>query len=125
MKTTIKALTLIASTVFAGQAFSAELVCAVYAKSGGSSWGNGTANCEAFDYSFGNSTGGRFYLKNVTKPVQEVRWSGSARCGTTTSTSCNATIRAYGANSATATILYKDGTWESTNAATAYYETGH
>ncbi|MBQ4810036.1 hypothetical protein A7985_06130 [Pseudoalteromonas luteoviolacea] len=125
MKTTIKALTLIASTVFAGQAFSAELVCAVYAKSGGSSWGNGTANCEAFDYSFGNSTGGRFYLKGVTKQIKEVRWSGAARCGTTTSSSCSATIRAYGTNSASATILYTDGTWEQTNTARASYETGH
>ncbi|KZN61408.1 hypothetical protein [Pseudoalteromonas luteoviolacea] len=125
MKTTIKALTLIASTVFAGQALSAELVCAVYAKSGGSSWGNGTANCEAFDYSFGSATGGRFYLKNVTKTVKEVRWNGSARCSTTASTSCNATIRAYATNQATATILYTDGTWESTNVARAYYETGH
>ncbi|KZN31653.1 hypothetical protein [Pseudoalteromonas luteoviolacea] len=125
MKTTVKALTLIAGTLFVGQAFSAELVCAVYAKSGGNSWGNGTKNCMAFDYSFGNSTNGRFYLKNVTKDIKEVRWNGDARCASSTSTSCNATIRAYSSNTATATILYKDGTWETTNTARANYETGY
>ncbi|MCF2860310.1 hypothetical protein L1286_22780 [Pseudoalteromonas sp. SMS1] len=125
MKTTLKALTLIAGTLFAGQAFSAELVCDVYAKNSGNSWGNGTKNCMAFDYSFGSSTNGRFYLKNVTKEIQEVRWNGSARCGTSSKTSCNASIRAYASNSATATILYKDGTWETTNTARASYETGH
>ncbi|KZN60209.1 hypothetical protein N473_24835 [Pseudoalteromonas luteoviolacea CPMOR-1] len=124
MKTTLKALTLIAGTFFAGSAFSAQLVCDVYAKGNGNSWGNGTKNCMAFDYSFGSSTTGRFYLKDVTKPIKEVQWSGVARCSG--GTSCNVTIRAYsGSNNASAIILYKDGTWEQTNTANASYETGH
>lgn len=123
MKTTIKAFALVAGTFFAGSAFSAQLVCDVYPKSGGHSWGNGTANCSGIDFSFGSSTGGRFYLKNVTKPIEQVSWSGDARCSG--GTSCNVTIRAYSNTSASALILYKDGTWERTNTASAYYETGH
>ncbi|MEC4088761.1 hypothetical protein CWC22_020880 [Pseudoalteromonas rubra] len=123
MKTTIKAFALVAGTLFAGSAFSAQVVCDVYPKSNGSSWGNGTANCSGFDYSFGRTTNGRYYLKDVTKSIQEVRWEGDARC--TGGTSCNATIRAYTSNKASALILYKDGTWERTNTASAFYETGH
>ncbi|MCO7189044.1 hypothetical protein CWB99_13630 [Pseudoalteromonas rubra] len=122
MKTTLKAFALIAGTFFAGSAFSAEMVCDVYPKSNGSSWGNGTANCMGFDFSFGRSTSGRFYLKNVSKPIQEVHWSGANCSG---GTSCSVTIRAYTTNSASALILYKDGTWERTNTANAEYETGH
>ncbi|MDK2596582.1 hypothetical protein [Pseudoalteromonas obscura] len=124
MKTTLKALTLIAGTFFAGSAFSAQVVCDVYAKGSGHSWGNGTQNCMALDFSFGNSTSGRFYLKDVTKDIEEVRWDGIARCSG--GTSCNVTVRAYsGGNTASALILYKDGTWERTNTARASYETGH
>lgn len=122
MKKTIKALALITGSLFAGSAFSAEVACDVYPKSNGSSWGNGTANCMGFDYSFGSSTSGRYFLKNVTKPIKEVHWSGDARCSG--GASCSATIRAYAPNSASALILYKDGTWESTNTANASYETG-
>ncbi|MDK1287967.1 hypothetical protein [Pseudoalteromonas umbrosa] len=124
MKTTLKALTLVAGTFFAGSAFSAELVCDVYPKGNGNSWGNGTQNCFGIDFSFGTSTSGRFYLKNVSKPIQEIQWNGAARCSGT-STSCRVTVRAYSATSASALILYKDGTWEKTNTATASYETGH
>ncbi|KZN50903.1 hypothetical protein [Pseudoalteromonas luteoviolacea] len=124
MKTTLKALTLVAGTFFAGSAFSADLVCDVYPKGNGNAWGNGTKSCFGFDFSFGSSTSGRFYLKNVTKPIQEVRWSGAARCGTS-STSCGVTVRAYSSTTASALILYKDGTWEQTNTARASYETGH
>ncbi|MCG7551076.1 hypothetical protein [Pseudoalteromonas sp. Of7M-16] len=125
MKTTLKALTLITGTLFAGSAFSAQVVCDVYPKGGNShSWGNGTQNCTAFDYSFGSSTSGRFYLKDVSKEISEVRWEGIARCNG--GTSCSVTVRAYSSsNTASALILYKDGTWERTNTARASYETGH
>ncbi|RZM74799.1 hypothetical protein [Pseudoalteromonas rubra] len=123
MKTTIKAFALVAGTLFAGSAFSAQVVCDVYPKSNGHSWGNGTPNCAGFDFSFGSSTNGRFYLKDVTKEIKEVRWEGKANCSG--GTSCNTTIRAYTSNTATALILYKDGTWERPKAASAFYETGH
>ncbi|WP_105169817.1 hypothetical protein [Pseudoalteromonas sp. T1lg23B] len=123
MKTTLKAMTVIAGTLFAGSALATTLVCDVYPKSGGNSFANGTKNCGAFDYSFGNSTSGKFYLSNISKPIQEVRWEGKANCSG--GTSCNATIRAYSQNSASALILYKDGTWERTNTANAWYETGY
>lgn len=121
---TLKTLALVAGTLFTGSAFSAQMVCDIYPKSGGHSWGNGTANCSAIDFSFGNSTSGRFYIKNITKQVEEVRWSGIASCSG--GTSCGVTIRAYSPNNtASALILYKDGTWERTNTAQADYETGH
>ncbi|MDK1285747.1 hypothetical protein [Pseudoalteromonas umbrosa] len=125
MKTTMKAFTLLAGTFFASSALSAELVCDVYPKGNTTNhtWGNGTSHCDGIDMSFGNSTSGRFYLKNVTKPIKEVQWSGSARCSG--GTSCNVTIRAYAGASASALILYKDGTWERTNTAYATYETGY
>ncbi|MCF6436669.1 MULTISPECIES: hypothetical protein [Pseudoalteromonas] len=123
MKTTLKAFTLVAGSLFAGSALATTLVCDVYPKSGGNSFGNGTKNCGAFDYSFGNSTSGKFYLINISKPIQEVRWEGRATCSG--GTSCNATIRAYTQNKASALILYKDGTWEQANTASAWYETGH
>ncbi|MCF2909557.1 hypothetical protein L1285_14625 [Pseudoalteromonas sp. DL2-H2.2] len=124
MKTIIKACALIATTVFAGSAFSAQLVCEVYPKgSNAHTWGDGTPNCGGFDFSFGRSTSGRYFLTNIAKPIQEVQWNGDANCPG--GTSCNATIRAYTTNSASALILYKDGTWEQTNTARANYETGH
>lgn len=123
MNKTLKALTLIVGTVFAGSAFSAQLVCEVHPKSNGHSWGDGSTHCGAFDFSYGTSTSGEFSLTGVAKPVKEVFWSGDANCSG--GTSCRATIRAYSQNSASALILYKDGSWERTNTAHATYETGH
>lgn len=123
MKKAFKTLAFVGATLFAGSTFAADLVCDVYAKGNGNSFGNGTQSCNAFDFSFGNSTNGRFYLTNISKPINKVIWSGDARCSG--GTSCSVTVRAYGGNSAKATILYKDGTYEVTNTARMSYETGH
>lgn len=120
MKKTIKVFSLVAVTLFAGSAFSAQVVCDVYIKPNGSTWGNGTASCSGVDFSIGNTTDGHFYLIDVAKPIQEVRWNSDANCSG--GTSCRVTIRAYTLNSASALILYKDGTWERTNTAHASYE---
>jgi hypothetical protein len=123
MNKVLKALAIVSTTLFAGSAFAADLVCDVNPKRGGNSFGNGTQNCNAMDFSFGNSTSGKFYLKNVSKPISKVIWNGKARCSG--GTSCGVTVRAYSVNSASATILYKDGTYEVTNNARMSYETGH
>ncbi len=123
MKKALKALAIVSTTLFAGSALAADLVCDVNPRGGGHSFGNGTASCNALDFSFGNSTSGKFYLKNVSKPISKVIWSGKARCSG--GTSCGVTVRAYSSNSASATILYKDGTYEVTNTAHMGYETGH
>ena len=124
MKKTLKVIALLGATLFAGSSLAADLVCDVYPKGNGNSFGNGTASCDALDFSFGNSTSGKYYLKNITKPVQRVIWSGHAGCSG--GTSCSVTVRAYSWNQkASATVLYKDGTYEITNTARMSYETGH
>ena len=123
MNKTLKALAIIGTTLFAGSALATELVCDVYPKGNGSSWGNGTSRCDALDFSFGNSTSGKYYLKNISKPINSVIWSGHATCNG--GTSCGVTVRAYSSNSAGATVLYQDGTYEIMNTARMSYETGH
>ncbi|KZN50954.1 hypothetical protein [Pseudoalteromonas luteoviolacea] len=122
MKKTIRSLTLIAGAMFASSAFSTELVCAVYSKNGGPMWKTGTPNCEGYDWTHGNTTRGRFYLKNVTKQILSVKWYGVAKCSG--GQSCDVTVFAYGPNRAWARIMYTDGTWQDTNVANAHYETG-
>lgn len=124
MKLTLKTLLLLGATLSAGSATATELVCDVYPKGSSPTQHNGVKNCFGFDFSFGNSTTGRYYLTGISKPIQQVIWNGHASCSG--GTSCNVTVRAYrGDQSATATILYKDGTYEITNSATMNYETGH
>lgn len=124
MKATFKAFALIGATLFTGSTLATELVCDVNPRGNGQTMGNGTSSCEAFDFSFGNSTSGRYYLKNISKPINKVIWHGSAGCSG--GTSCGVTVRAYsGSQQAHATVLYKDGTYEVTNTAHMFYETGH
>jgi len=106
----------------ANMAFATDLACEVYPKAGGVVSGNGTSSCDAIDFSFGNSTSGRFYLSNISKPINQIIWQDDASCSG--GTSCGVTVRAYTTTSASALILYKDGTYETTNAASIYYETG-
>jgi hypothetical protein len=84
---------------------------------------NGRSNCFTIDFSFGNQTTGKYYLQNISKPINKVIWQGDASC--TGGTSCNMTVRAYRSYSASALILYKDGTYETTNTSRMSYETGH
>ncbi|ODB41997.1 hypothetical protein BB427_10815 [Pseudoalteromonas sp. BMB] len=119
--------TLIASVlvVLGGLSFSsqaADLKCSLNVKSGGNVWGNNTSYCSGIDFSFDNSTSGKFYIANATKAISKVIWNGDASCSG--GTTCNMTIRAYRQYNATATILYTDGTYETTNSAHIDYETG-
>jgi hypothetical protein len=123
MNKMLKALALVGTTLFAGSTLATELVCDVYPKGNGNSWGNGTSSCDALDFSFGNSTSGKYYLKNISKPISNVIWSGKASCNG--GTSCGVTVRAYSSNTAGATVLYQDGTYEIMNTARMSYETGH
>jgi hypothetical protein len=123
MNNTLKALALVSTVFFAQSTLASDLVCNVSVKSGGNVMGNGTDYCVGFDLSFGNSTSGSFTIKNVTKPISSVLWSGDAKCSG--GISCGVTVRAYRLTQASATILYKDGTWEKTNSASIEYETGH
>jgi len=123
MNKTIKALALLTTTLFAGSALSTELACHIYPKGNGQGYGNGTKSCNALDFSFGNSTSGKYYLKNISKQINTVIWSGHANCNG--GTTCGVTVRAYSSNQAGATVLYQDGTYEVLNTARMMYETGH
>ena len=123
MKKRIILSTLLSSCLLASSAFATDLVCEVYPKNGGNQMGSGTSYCAAFDFSFGNSTSGKFYLKNISKPISQVIWNGKANCSG--GTSCGVTVRAYSVTQASALVLYQDGTYEHTNTATMEYETGH
>ena len=120
---TFKALTLVGATILPHNALAADLACNLNVAWSGTVNGNGTAFCEGLDYTFGNSTTGSFFLKNVTKPIHSVTWNGDANCGST-ATFCPVTVFAYFPSEASATILYTDGTWETTNTATIDYESG-
>lgn len=123
MKTILRILLLSGAALTTNSVFATDLVCDVYPKGSSGHSSNGTSHCDAFDYSFGNSTTGKFYLKNISKPINQVIWQGDASCSG--GTSCNMTVRAYRQYSATALVLYKDGTYETTNIANMSYETGH
>ncbi|QSX39136.1 hypothetical protein [Shewanella cyperi] len=123
MSNMLKAIGVMAALGFGQSAFAADMVCNLNVKSGGYVDGNGTAHCIGFDYSFGSSTSGTYSIENVTKPISSVIWSGNAKCSG--GVSCGVTVRAYSINKASATILYKDGTWEQTNTANMSYETGY
>ena len=124
MKLKLAAMALLGAALHTGSASATDLACDIYIKGNGNQFGNGTANCIGFDFSFGNSTSGRYYLKNISKPISQVIWNGHASCNG--GTSCSVTVRAYtGSQSATATVLYQDGTYEVTNSARMEYETGH
>jgi hypothetical protein len=123
MKNSLKVLALVSTAFFAQSALAADLTCNLNVKQGGHVMGNGTAHCFGMDFSFGNSTSGSYNINNISKPISSVLWNGNANCSG--GTSCGVTVRAYSSNQASATILYKDGTWETTNTARMEYETGH
>ncbi|KPH60165.1 hypothetical protein AMS58_18210 [Pseudoalteromonas porphyrae] len=123
MKTILRILLLSGAALTTNSVFATDLVCDVYPKGSNGYSSNGTARCDAFDFSFGNSTTGKFYLQNISKPINQVIWQGDASCSG--GTSCTVNVRAYRSTSASALILYKDGTYETTNIARMSYETGH
>ncbi|MCY7296270.1 hypothetical protein [Alteromonas sp. a30] len=125
MRNTLKNLALTSALLMTTQAFATDLVCDVYLKpgAGGNTLGNGTAHCDGFDFSFSNSTTGRFYLKNISKPIQQVIWQGGAS-SCSGGTQCTVTLPAYSPKTATAIVLYDDGTYETTNLSRMYYESG-
>ncbi|MEJ6476222.1 hypothetical protein [Pseudoalteromonas piscicida] len=106
----------------AGSVSATELHCDIQVKRGGNVIGN-EQTCFGMDFSFGNSTSGKFYLANITKPINKVIWNGDANCSG--GVECALTVYAYQTHTATATILYKDGTYEETNVSRISYETGH
>jgi hypothetical protein len=123
MKNILRTLLLTGAALATNSVFATDLVCDVYPKGGAGNGSNGTSHCFAIDFSFGNSTSGKFYLENISKPINQVIWQGDASCSG--GTSCSITVRAYSRESASALILYKDGTYETTNTAYMEYETGH
>lgn len=123
MKTTLIASALVLLGTLSIDSQAADLRCSLNVKSGGNVWGNGSNHCSGLDFSFGNSTSGKFYIANASKPISKVIWNGDASCSG--GTTCYMTIRAYRQYNATATILYTDGTYETTNSAHIDYETGH
>ncbi|TMP30849.1 hypothetical protein CWB99_05825 [Pseudoalteromonas rubra] len=115
----LKALAIVAGTLFTGSAFAANLTCSVYVANGGFTSGNGTSSCSGVDFTNNNSARALFSIGNVSKSIKEIRWSGISCTG---GIACNTRVRAFSSASASALILYKDGTWEKTNTATASYE---
>lgn len=123
MKTILRILLLSGAALTTNSVFATDLVCDVYPKGGSGHSFNGGAYCDALDFSFGNSTTGKFYLQNISKPISQVIWQGDASCSG--GTACTVNVRAYSTTSASALVLYKDGTYETTNIAHMSYETGH
>ncbi|WP_028835218.1 MULTISPECIES: hypothetical protein [unclassified Pseudoalteromonas] len=123
MKNVLKALLISGAALTANSVFATDLVCDVYPNGSGGNSMNGRSNCFTIDFSFGNETTGKYYLQNISKPINKVIWQGDASC--TGGTSCNMNVRAYRSYSASALILYKDGTYETTNMSRMSYETGH
>jgi len=101
-------------------AFSADLVCNLNVKPGGSVFGNGTNRCGGLDFSFGNSTSGSWEITNITKSIDRIHWVKGCSSGLY----CSVTVRAYSANQAEAYIHYVDGTIEYLEGS-MFYETGH
>lgn len=69
------------------------------------------------------STTAVFRVTGTSGQISQVLWGGDAsgKCGT--GTMCSFSIRAFRQYTATATILYSDGTWENASA-TAEFEDG-
>ncbi|WNZ56512.1 hypothetical protein ACJJI5_00970 [Microbulbifer sp. EKSA008] len=101
-------------------ALSANLVCQLNVKSGGQVFGNGTSSCTGIDFSFGNSTSGKWTITNITKSIDRINWIKGCSSGL----SCSVTVRAYSTNQGQAYIHYVDGSIEYVSA-DMWYETGH
>ncbi|WP_299584862.1 hypothetical protein [uncultured Microbulbifer sp.] len=111
---------LITASSLAVPAFSAGLVCQLNVKPGGQVMGNGTSSCNGIDFSFGNSTSGRWTITNITKSIDRINWVKGCNSGL----SCGVTVRAYALNQGQAYIHYVDGSIEYVQAE-MWYETGH
>jgi hypothetical protein len=120
IKKTLLASTLAIGTFMAAPAFSANLECHIYVRAGGHAIGNGTSNCFGQDFSFGNSTSGKYTITNISKSIDRVNWIKGCSSGL----ECSVTVRAYSTNRAEAYIHYDDGSIEFVDAQ-MQYETGH
>jgi hypothetical protein len=110
---------LLASSLFASQAFSANMECYVDTQA----YDQYTpGHCEALIYGARSATA-VFRIAGANKPISSVIWGDKASSCGTSGTSCSFIIRPFRVNKATATILYQDGTWEAASA-TASFEDG-
>ena len=123
MRKLLKTLALAGSFIFSHQVFAATMCCDINTYPGDIEFGSGTSFCMGQANSFDHSTAtGTFYLKDISKPYNNIIWNGQPNCS---GTSCRVSMSFYMTYSASATILYTDGTWETTNAASMRYEGLH
>ncbi|MEX2961874.1 hypothetical protein [Microbulbifer sp. TYP-18] len=121
MKKILLAFLLVAASMSALPAFSADMICNLNVQQpGGTVIGNGTSHCFGLDFSFGGSTSGTWTITNIMKPVDRIRWTKGCSSGL----SCGVTVYAYTANEGEAYIHYDDGSIELVEA-TMFYETGY
>ncbi|AWF83298.1 hypothetical protein BTJ40_00575 [Microbulbifer sp. A4B17] len=120
MKKLLIIFSLLVGPVVTQPAFSADLECTIYVKSGGFEFGNGTNFCGGFDFSFGSSTSGNWEITNITKSIDYVNWIEGCSSGL----SCSVTVRAYASNPAEVYIHYTDGSIEYLTGSMTY-ETGY
>ncbi|WP_444943293.1 hypothetical protein ACJJIK_15695 [Microbulbifer sp. ZKSA006] len=113
-------ISLLAGSLVALPALSADLECTLNVKSGGHVYGNGTSHCGGLDFSFGSSTSGKWEITNITKSIDYVNWINGCSSGL----SCSVTVQAYSSNLAKVYIHYTDGSIEYLSGSMSY-ETGY
>ena len=117
MKKMLSVATIIATGLFVAQASAASMECYV--------------DTQAYDYfSLGscnaviantNKATAVFRVTDTNKPISSVVWGESATSCGTSGPLCSFTIGRIRQHTATATILYQDGTWD-TASAVAWFE---
>ena len=118
MKKLLSAALLVVSSLATSQAFATTMECVV--------------DPPAYDYFNPNHSSDVIYGANKakvvfrivdSKPVRSVIWKDAAQSCGTSGTSCSFSIYPFREYTATATVLYQDGTWD-TASAIAFFEDG-
>ncbi|WP_281557384.1 hypothetical protein [Thalassomonas sp. RHCl1] len=120
MKKLLTAGLLVASSFATSQAYAAAMECYVDTPAYDHYT---TGSCFAMVWGENKATA-VFRIKDAaSKPISSVIWDGAAKSCGTGGTGCAVSIYAFRQYTATATVLYQDGTW-GTASATASFEDG-
>ncbi len=116
MNKIITASVLVASTFFTNETMAASMECYVDTQAHDQYT---VGRCMAIVWGARRATA-VFRVTGTDKPISSVMWGDKASSCGSSGTSCSFQIPGYSSHRATATILYQDGTWETTYARASF-----
>ncbi|KZN44448.1 hypothetical protein [Pseudoalteromonas luteoviolacea] len=114
----LKALFLVTGSLFASSVYSANVTCEIFTEGGGLNLSG--QDCYAINLTNENYARVVFTINDLTNLVNAHVWQGCR--ASNNAKSCSSYVRAGSTTSASAIVLYKDGTWDRTNRSTATFE---